>query len=540
MPGLAGCAGAGSTAQADDVLARLERMLATPYTTVATRHTGDCWVTLVRAGGGEAPDGALIDGVRVWVHGEAFGDRSIHDVVRAVSLGREQESALASLNGVFAAVAYVEQERRVLLVTDRLGLRHLYVRSIDRQLQWCSEQKGLLAMPGGGSAVADGSVRRALGVGERAFDGLWFDSARLLDAATVLSWRIGDESVSQRSYGGAPAAIDVPTDLDDLCGEMARRFEIAIQRRTADLETVGVTLSGGLDSRLILGAAIDSGRDVVSATSGVATSADQRIACRVANRAGSEHHAAYMDEHTWLTARLDMVWRTDGLLTIEHMHVLEAMQELSQRCAVSLDGFLGDVIAGGSSIRKSGPDVLARVLSSGRRHVMLGVILEEAFVRVRMPFADHEFLDFMLSVPVELRAKSRLYRRMLLMRSPALFEDIPTAAGPSVGSSKLITGLYGRWWRAFGAVRRMSRRVGSDIHDPRAPAPYATWLRRRPSRDIVSDLLAAPNTLLYDYMDKRDVAEALDRFLTGREGLEGVSRLLTTEAWLRACREEVA
>jgi len=76
----------------------------------------------------------------------------------------------------------------------------------------------------------------------------------------------------------------------DLAGALEDRFVTAVARRARPGEKLGLSLSGGLDARTILGV-MPAGVDLQAVSLGIEGSLDHRSAAELARLAGVPHHA---------------------------------------------------------------------------------------------------------------------------------------------------------------------------------------------------------------------------------------------------------
>jgi asparagine synthase (glutamine-hydrolysing) len=121
----------------------------------------------------------------------------------------------------------------------------------------------------------------------------------------------------------------------------------AVSRAVEGARRVGVTLSGGLDSRALLSCALDVGADVRAFTFGVRESRDVLYARQMSEATGTPHVVVEADG-SHLTRWLNhAVFVNGGMVSCSHCHILSLADVLQKEIDVVLDGLGGDALTGG-------------------------------------------------------------------------------------------------------------------------------------------------------------------------------------------------
>lgn len=576
MPGLAGIAGWSGPVRA----AALEAM-GDAITHAETHHRDSTFVDGLVAGcrvylapASRAGQPARHGDIHVWLDGEilpgAHGDsasaiRSAGDIARRYSESRDWKF-LRDLNGTFAGVVYDAHERAVHLFSDRYGFRYLYFHEADEGFAWSSEVKAFLHVPEFRPKVDRIAVRQFLGAGYLLANRTTLEGIALVPPASVVSWRYegtrGRTAVSRYwSWSEIPARTNrgIAREAD----ELGERLSIALDRACAPTARLGLTLSGGLDSRVILAQMVESlGPDVTAVTFGEPGSADARIAAEAARVAGSRHVVVPIGSTNWLEPRLAGVWMTDGQLDLMHMHGIEAQAALREAMDVALNGFAGDVVLGGSFMNPrrldAGVDVphVSRFVGlppeelegidahAGLRHsdyyilenrlrrfIGAGLQLAQTVTEQRRPFFDRDLLTFAYGLPDALRVKSRVYKRALLQRYRSYFRRIPwQKTGLPIGVGELAEDavLAARRVRARAALALPLLGSGS-----RGFVSYPEYIRDARARRFFEELLLAPDARVGDFADRAMLRRALAEHFAGADRAATLTRHLTLELWLR-------
>jgi asparagine synthase (glutamine-hydrolysing) len=555
MPGLVGFTKGGiSSSQASAAITRMQDLLAYGAATHKDPIFSDPRLCATRS------DSKIIqkqdqpfeqDGVSVWLDGE-FSNRTelaiiagqtcgicMSDAEVLLQLYRRDESFsfLKQIDGIYAAVIYDPRNQRVHLLCDRYGLRHLFWTIDGGQLAWASELKGFLGLPGFSPKIDRNALEDFLKVGHMRGNRTWFDKVQLLPAATTLTWDLRSQTVHEKRYwrwddvsqfSGKVNETEILEELGDL-------FIAAVQKRCNHDERVGLTLSGGLDSRAILAAMPDNGNRIQAATFGKEGCDDIVLASAASKVKGAAHHIVNINADNWLHPRVGGVWYTDGHLDLMHMHVLAVKPIIKKLFNISLDGFLGDAVIGGGYGSKS--QMIEKLDNRGRRFIVLGSRLLRDDVESRFPFFDNQFLEKVIALPEGLLKDARLYRKMLIGRFPEFFRTIPWQKTGSVISwpnkREIVKHRYKDARSRLLQLPGLWRLENRNKNKSRNYADYASWMRDESSRLFIEEVLYSPSALYVDYLPKERVADKLARHMNGEDHSELIGRFLTFEIWLQ-------
>jgi asparagine synthase (glutamine-hydrolysing) len=158
------------------------------------------------------------------------------------------------LNGMFTFAVWDERERALLLTRDRAGEKPLFYWQGDGELVFASELRALLAHPRMPRNVDPVALRRYLL--HDFFPGPLAPIAgiRKLQAGHSLLARGGEVEI--RSWWDLAEHFDLDgsrnRSTSDLLEELDTRLDTAVQRRRRSDVPVGLFLSGGIDSSLVL------------------------------------------------------------------------------------------------------------------------------------------------------------------------------------------------------------------------------------------------------------------------------------------------
>jgi len=298
---------------------------------------------------------------------------------------------------------------------------------------------------------------------------------------------------------------DQPTrrDTEALVTQGAKLWRSVMAETTPRRGRVIVPLSGGLDSRAILGGALEHrpARDLTTYTYGTPGSLDYEIGNLVAARCGTVHHAIDLTRCRYdegLLARL--AERTGRRVAFMHHALAYSIQEQLGDGGVYLVGFMGEALSGAHLGRRQSSgwdsavarfaqrnrfarsvrltpssyrpeDALPRPPFAEQNHLSADdqldffvrqacyikpLLLPEGY-EYRTPFCHPDWAQFILCVGRRLRKGQRLYKRILAEAFPAL-SSLPTknSFGLPLGASSAR--VLGRriWHRTRRVLRRFA------------------------------------------------------------------------------------
>ena len=518
--------------------------------------------------------------ITVWVEGEVYNLKELcvqfnleeqsdfEDAIIETFKQNLLTSFLGKVDGYFCAVLYDKRSAQVKLVTDRYGMRLLYYYMENGQFAWANEVKGLLALNGINKAIDSTSFDCFMDLGYLSGQRTWFEKIKLIAPATILTFDIQKNSIYEETYWKWSHIKPSSLTFDEAVNELGRVFIQSVKRRFSPDEKIGVTLSGGLDSRAIL-AAIDHlypDYQGYAFTFGISGCDDIKIAKQVVSQTKWIHREFHLSDENWFKSRGDSVWNTDGMLDIKHMHGGEFFSEFSKNIDVNLNGYLGDAIFGGSYLINASHkntrinlDVAKQYygdhidqewlksefydinhidpflfMNRGRRFVNMGIVNGQSFLDQRMPFFDNECVDLIFSLPDEYRLNNKLYSVMLQTFFPKFFRDIPwQKTGRPAGE---LHNTIAR--RIINRTLKLYRYL-FGLKETYAYSNYAAWIRGNGFSEKLNALLESSEA---KYLQIKDI-DLKDKYLIPHldnkniDNSNEILRLVTIEIYLRKLSE---
>jgi asparagine synthase (glutamine-hydrolysing) len=433
---------------------------------------------------------------------------------------------VAGLNGLFAGLLIDRVRGRALLFNDRFGSERLYVCTTPGALYFASEAKALLAVLPQTRSFDETGVAHFLTFGSTLDGRTLFRGIQQTPGGSL--WRIAaGTAVEQGRYF-------TPADWESLPALTEREFESRFGQLFGDVlpdylqgeQPVGLSLTGGLDTRMIAACLPADHRPHVSYTYACAGSdrlLDLRIARRVAAHVGVPHHVLRVDAQFRATfaQQLDRtVHLSDGCAGVLGSHELYLSEQARALAPVRLTGNFGsEVLRSMSTFKRTGPrdELLDPAMAAAVQRTVA-----EQHERRAHPVTHAAFAE----VPWHLFGTLAVARTQLCVRTPYLDNRIVELA-----------------YRAPPASRHTPAPALRLIHDHSAElAALPTdrglaWGRHGFGARL--QRLFCEVTFKLDYWHKEGLPDALTRFdpLLGslsHVGLLGLHKFLAYRRWFRA------
>ena len=208
------------------------------------------------------------------------------------------EQCLDKLRGMFGLAIWDTRARKLIVARDAMGIKPLYYQEDSHGVRFSSEVRPLLAGSGGPPAIDPTSLNLFLRHRYTPSPRTLFAGVRKLAPGTMLVVEAGRASV-QRWYRFTPSLLPLRR-LDDVAHELIHLYRTAVWRHLISDVPVGLLLSGGIDSALLLALMSEGERQWNTYTVGYGSSfADDELAD--ARRTA----AAFKSRHVELTLSRD-------------------------------------------------------------------------------------------------------------------------------------------------------------------------------------------------------------------------------------------
>jgi asparagine synthase (glutamine-hydrolysing) len=219
----------------------------------------------------------------------SYGELLIH------GLARYGPAFFAELHGKFAAAVWNASTGKLLLVNDRFGMKPMYYAHSNGRLVFGSEIKTLLTDPAISRKCQLRGVAQFFTFGQLLAEDTLFDGIHLLPAAGVLTYDLETDRVTIDRHWRIRAQVNAGQSTAEALDRIDHAFAASVQRMTVDAKGLGLSLSGGLDARTLLGV-FGSGKQLTTLSLGMAGSMDHRSAAEMARLLGYPHRQVVLDE----------------------------------------------------------------------------------------------------------------------------------------------------------------------------------------------------------------------------------------------------
>jgi asparagine synthase (glutamine-hydrolysing) len=204
---------------------------------------------------------------------------------------------LNRLNGMFGVAIWDVKRKRLVVARDAMGIKLIYYRIENGQLAFGSEIRPVLAANSSSPEISPAAVALFLRFRYTPSPLTIYQGVKKLAAGTMLVVEDGNCRV-ERWYNFTPSPFPDRIKDADAADELLELYRRAVRRHLSADVPVGILLSGGLDSALLLALMNESGRHWPAYTVGYGKKfADDELhsASQTALRLGARHFAVKLD-----------------------------------------------------------------------------------------------------------------------------------------------------------------------------------------------------------------------------------------------------
>ncbi len=220
------------------------------------------------------------------------------------------EHFLSRLNGMFAIALWDGETRQLLVARDRLGIKPIYFAAAGDTFLFASELKALLIHPEISRALDETAISNFLSRRFPLGDRTPFQSIRRIPLGSMC--RVSREGVDFVSFWDIPSTR-AEFAMTDPAAQLERALEDSVRRQLISDVTIGISLSGGLDSSSLAAMAVNvSSEEVSTFTAGFGEKIDElQAAEQVAEFLGTRHREV-MISYAKMTSMLPLIlWHLD-------------------------------------------------------------------------------------------------------------------------------------------------------------------------------------------------------------------------------------
>jgi asparagine synthase (glutamine-hydrolysing) len=523
--------------------------------------------------------------------GEEFADPRAKDCLRRRGCRFDAEGAsylvhlyegdprfFAGLNGRFHGLLVDQLHQTATLFNDRYGMHRLYYHASRDVFYFAAESKAILLVRPELRRVDPRSLGEFIACGCVMEDRTLFEGIHVLPAASAWIFRGGSLQQKQPYFQGAEWEEQPPLAAEPFYREFREVFSRNLPRYFEGRERVGMSLTGGLDTRMILAWHKPLPRSLPCYTFGgiVRDCHDVRVARQVARASEQPHEVIpvgqeFLSRFPHYAERT--VYLTDGCVDVNYSPDLYVNEVARQIAPVRMTGNYGGevlrrVIAFQHREPLPGlfrPELLphtrqaAETLRSALQEHPLSfavfrqapwhhyglLALEQSQVSLRSPYLDNDLVRLAFRAPPEALASDDLCWRLIADGDPVLAR-IPTDRG--------LGGPRGRLAILMSHGRSVFSRKAEYAYDHGMPqclarldhllrplrlerlflgrhkfSHFRIWYRDHLA-PYVQDILLDPRTLTRSYLDRVTVEAVVRGHIKGdRNYTTEIHRLLTLE-----------
>lgn len=391
---------------------------------------------------------------------------------------REGNDFFGKLNGLFSGLLIDKKCGKAFLFNDRYGVDRIYCHETKNSIYFASEAKALLRILPELRRLDDEGLAQFLALGCTLEGRSLFRSIQLLPGGSV--WAFDHGKCVKRKYFSPEVWESQPVlSGDDFESAFQETFSRVVPRYFESDSRIGISLTGGLDTRMVMACRPKTPLNSICYTFGPekGDTLDVSLGARVAEACGFEHRTIRVgsDFFSDFASHADRtVYGTDGCFGISGAHEIYMNAQARRLASVRLTGnFGGEVLRGISTFKPVGLSArlfsqeLARAVGCSLEQLgdcreqpttfgafrevpwnLFGsLIAGRSQVSFRTPYLDNEIVRLAYQAPENLRRSRGPGLRLVKQNSPNL-ATIPTDKG-DLGKSE---GLSAVLRRAFSKV----------------------------------------------------------------------------------------
>lgn len=488
------------------------------------------------------------------------------------------------LNGSFILALWDFGKKRLTIANDRFGLRPLYYYWQDNIFIFASEMKSILSNTEVKKEIDLEGIAQFFGLNFIMEDRTLLSQVKTLVPASILA--IENQKISHRIYWTLNLQESEKSfNRKEALDQAHFLVKQAVKRQIKDEIPKILSLSGGLDSRTIIGAIAQLGYKIPTFTFGLPECPDQKLAKAIANACGIENRFFELSPDYLEKWAKKGVWLTEGMSNCVNYHGIEFTPEIRKNAQIVLNGFGGGELFGFLSLptakllyqqnsihwvdwffrRTNNPFSLPEQNKLFQKHYYLqmrdsayqsfvkliddipasspfnkfyyfklsvqapksflyGLLQDNDLVEYRTPFCDYDLVDFVSTLPPREKTLAVFYRRLLTEKFPPLgaIAYQRTDLPVSASTARII----------FRKMKdRLKTKIFNSQADERRYSDYDDWMRNELKDFLISNLL---NERFFGrgYFNPDYVKHILEQHFSGRQNLSlKIGALLTFELW---------
>lgn len=378
--------------------------------------------------------------------GEHFGGVSGANATELLAMYQTRGDAfLRDLNGWFSGVLIDHRERRVAVFNDRYGMGRLYWIQRDDAFVFASEAKALLSLYSDHRAFDVQSVAEFLTLGSVSLNSTLFSGVSLIPGAALWTFHNSPSPRRQKYFDIQEWEAQPSATGEQYYQSLKDSIRSIVPNYCSGSSPVGVSLTGGLDTRMIMAARRPTVSTPCYTYGGTYRNCfDVQTAAQVAALCGQDYQVIPLQQDFFANfERLAerTIWLSDGALDICGTHELYFSERARQISTYRLTGNYGsEVLRSITTYKASSPsnrfltaDFSAEVTRARDAHLELGrshpvtyavtqeipwhlygrLVVAQSQLQVRSPFMDNDLVSLAYRAPAGQRTGNSLLLRLI-------------------------------------------------------------------------------------------------------------------------------
>lgn len=484
--------------------------------------------------------------------------------------------AVPLLNGWFHGVLVDRRRQQIAVFNDRYGMQRFHVFEDGPVTLFAAEAAALLTVRPQLRKLDARALGEFLSCGCVLENRSLFANVTTIPAGTVRLFQQGQQQKEYRYFIPAQWESQSPLPPAEFDAALREVLPRAVSRCLSSTPPVGVSLTGGFDTRLIMSCLHSAGVTLPSYTFGgmYRECFDVKIARKVARICGFNHQVFELGED-FLSAFPALAEKTirlsDGCLGATNSYELYLNQRARQVAMIRLTGSYGSEVMRGARAFKAvrpapglihrdfqqhiegairtfdevsrGHPVSFSVFKQAPWYYYNRLAVEQSQVVIRTPFMDNDFVGLFYQRPNNSEDSRKLARRQIAASSPVLAE-LPTDTGNCSYLRHQWAQLLFKADYCYKSGMPQWLERAHYLLGPFQPeklligrhrfAHFRVWFRKQLApyiREILLDRRTAART----YFNHREVERMLNRHIKGESNhTDDIERILTVEL---ACRQ---
>jgi asparagine synthase (glutamine-hydrolysing) len=479
------------------------------------------------------------------------------------------------LNGMFAGVVFDRRTREALIFNDRYGMHRIFLHRSNDGLYFASEAKALLSVLPSTRRFDPGGVSNLVTCGCTLGTRSLFKDIEVLAPATILSVVEG-EIRSERVYFRPKEWESRAAAEEDATERIADVFDRVLRRHVSGPLPIGMSLTGGLDSRMIMAGLRPRPYTMPCYTFGslYRDTFDVSVARQVAARSRQKHEVitlgeTFLDDFPRHLQRAVTI--SDGTLGFSGAAELYLNALARGIAPVRLTGnYGGELLRGDRAFQAAAPR--AGIVSAQFQQCVDAALaefdaleaassitfalfhqiplqgygrlaIERSQVVVRAPFMDNELVSAVYALPGRLLNGPALSLALISRYDPSLL-DVPTDRGLTAAGAALLNLLRqlrrealfkAEYWSTHGMPSWLAATCGAPLRTALERTfsgrhkfqHFAQW-SRGPLRGYIRAAVLDAARDMWELFDRPAVERMLNAHMSGRRNyLTELDRLAT-------------